>query len=334
VGRVIFHCDGNDHVGAGHVARCVPLATAFEQLGWRVRFVGEYGGLASWLLQRAGIAVDPPDPDGPCGIAVAECDAAVVDSYLLAPESICQLAAEVPVVTLGEANRCPTRGIVIDYHLDRADATEDDLLAGPQFAPIDPAFAGAGRAGAEVRRMLVTLGGSLPARRLLAQLIPSASAVFPQAEIVIAGEAPQLPALATPPRLVTLPWPTALVDVVGSIDLAVTAAGLTAYELACAGIPEVAIAIVPNQRRVVDGLRTRSLAPCLDLTRGDSPAELAEILERLRDPAIRRQLAERGSGAFDGRGALRAASALAERFGAWSQLHGRGRADDGPVGAS
>lgn len=323
-GRLAFHCDGNEQVGAGHVARCVPLAAAFEQRGWSVRFVGDYGGLASWLLERAGIAVGPPDPDSPCGIAVAECDAAVVDSYLLAPESICELAAAVPVVTLGEANRCPTSGILIDYHLDRADAAEADLLAGPSFAPLDPAFAGAGRAGAEVRRMLVTLGGSLPARRLLAQLIPSASAAFPDAEIVIAGEAPQMPALAAPPRLATLPWPTALVDVVPSIDLAITAAGLTAYELACAGIPQVAIAIVANQRRVVAGLRNSSLAPCLDLTEGDSVEDLPGILEGLRDPAVRRRLADRGRRAFDGGGALRAVDALAKRFAASSEPGGRG----------
>ena len=85
-----------------------------------------------------------------------------------------------------------------------------------------------------------------------------------------------------------MPVPSALVDAVGGIDVAVTAAGLTAYEMACAGIPQLAIAIVANQRRVVSGLRERGLAPCLDLTGGDSLADLPGALERLRDPGLRR----------------------------------------------
>ena len=96
--------------------------------------------------------------------------------------------------------------------------------------------------------------------------------------------------------------------------MAVTAAGLTAYEMACAGIPQLAIAIAANQRRVVRGLEEAGLALCLDLTSGGSLAELPAGLERLRDPELRRLLGERGKTAFDGKGAQRAASRLTELF--------------------
>jgi UDP-2,4-diacetamido-2,4,6-trideoxy-beta-L-altropyranose hydrolase len=316
--RLAFRCDGNEQTGAGHVGRCVPLAVAFAQLGWKVSFVGAYEGLASWLLARAEMEVRQPDRDAPCGIAVQECDAAVLDSYLIAPAAICDLARRLPVVTLAEANRCPTDGILLDYHIDRTEPPGPHLLAGASFAPLDPDFAGAGRAGKEVRRVLVTVGGSLAAREVLAEIVPIVSSTFADADILVAGGAQPESYGPIAPRVISLPSPSALVDAVSDVDLAVTAAGLTAYEMACAGVPQVAIAIVPNQRRVVRGLRASGLAPCLDLTSGDSLADLPQTLERLQDPGLRRRLAKRGRKAFDGEGAIRAATALRELFGTFA----------------
>jgi UDP-2,4-diacetamido-2,4,6-trideoxy-beta-L-altropyranose hydrolase len=100
--------------------------------------------------------------------------------------------------------------------------------------------------------------------------------------------------------------------VVAEIDLAIVAAGLTSYELACAGVPQLAIAVVPNQRRVIDGLRRHYLAICLDLTDGERLGDLPAALRRMRDPALRHGLSERGMQIFDGRGAERVASAVSE----------------------
>jgi hypothetical protein len=294
----------------------LPLARAFAELGWSVGFVGSYEGLAAWLLASAGVAVQAPEDQAGCGIAAAAWDAAVVDSYVIPPTAICDLSRALPVVTLAEANRCLTSGILLDYHLDRAEAPDARLLAGPSFAPIDPAFAGAGRAGDEIRSVLVTVGGSLPARELLAALTPIVSTAFPDADVVVAGGPLEPTATGSTSRLISLTSPSALVDAVSEIDLTVTGAGFTAYEMACAGIPFVAIAIVENQRRVLRGLRSAGLAPSLDLTCGDSLAELPAVLVRLRDPELRRTLALRGKTTFDGMGARRAAIALVERFGA------------------
>jgi UDP-2,4-diacetamido-2,4,6-trideoxy-beta-L-altropyranose hydrolase len=314
-GRVAFRCDGNDQIGAGHVARCLPLAMALAQLGWTASFVGAYEGLAGWLLARAEAHPHAPDPDAPCGIPVDRYDAAIVDSYAIAPASICRLAQALPVVTLAEANRCATRGVLLDYHLDRTDACTADLLAGPSFAPLDPAFAGAGRAGLEVDKILVTVGGSRRARVLLVQIASVASSAFPGADIMLAAGAQSETNDPGVRCAIELPMPSSLVDSLPDIDLAITAAGLTAYELTCAGVPQVAIALTANQRRVVEGLRSRDLALCLDLTSGDSLADLVPALRRLRDRGLRRRLSERGMRVFDGHGAQRAAVALTELFG-------------------
>jgi spore coat polysaccharide biosynthesis predicted glycosyltransferase SpsG len=315
--RLAFRCDGNEQIGAGHVARCLPLAMAFAQLGWTVSFVGAYEGLAGWLLARADIHTCAANPKSPCGIFAEQLDAVILDSYAIASEAICELTRTLPVVTLAEANRCPTRGVLLDYHLDRTEPSSARLLAGPSFAPLDPACAGAGRGGAKIRKILVTVGGSLQARALLAPIALAVSSAFPDADIVLANGTQSETSDRNVPRTIELPAPSALLDALPDIDLAVTAAGLTSYELACAGIPQVAIAIAPNQRRVARGLHHSGLAPCLDLTSGDSLADLPAALERLRDAGLRRRLAERGMRVFDGQGARRAATALAELYRAY-----------------
>ncbi len=304
--RLAVRCDGGAEIGAGHVARCLPLATAFASLGWTVTFVGRYDDFAAWLLERAGQRVESPaespPAESPCGVESRRWDAAIVDLYGVAPTEICALACRLPIATLGEASRCDIAGVVIDYHLDRIGVPDTPrLLAGPGYAPIDPAFAGAGRAGDDVETVLITVGASEKAlahvdalRRLVAQSFPAAEPLVPR------GDGPGRP--------------IRLLNLVGRVDLAVTAAGLTSYELACAGIPQAAVGIVDNQRRVVHGLRESGLAAAVDLSAGEDLDQLAGALQRMRDRDKRRVLSKRGREAFDGRGSVRAAAALIERW--------------------
>jgi UDP-2,4-diacetamido-2,4,6-trideoxy-beta-L-altropyranose hydrolase len=312
--RVAFRCDGDERSGAGHVGRCVPLAQALAARGWPPLFVGSYSGVAAWLLDRAGLDAVPADPSAPCGVAPARFAAAVVDSYAIPDEEICMLAALRPLATLAEANRCASSGVVVEYHVDAKDHEGPRLLAGPRFAPLDPAFAGAGRAGAQIATVLLTVGGSSLGAQRLEQMLPSVAAAFPEARLLLGGEAPR--GVPGTERVDVLPSPAPLTEVVADVDVAVTAAGFTAYELACAGVPMAAVAIVENQRRVVRGLRGRGLAPCLDLAGGEPLAGLPGVLAELEDASARQRLAELGMATFDGRGAQRSATALAERFAA------------------
>jgi spore coat polysaccharide biosynthesis predicted glycosyltransferase SpsG len=322
--RIAFRCDGDERSGAGHIARCLPLAAALEELGWHASFLGRYSGLAGWLLSRAKARVEDAEEAAPCGIPAGRYRAAVVDSYRLAPSDICALCEMLPVLTVGEGNRCRQRGILLDYHLDCRERSSAHLLCGPAFAPLDRALAGAGRPGADVRRVLVSAGGSTSGRALLAEMIRVAAGTFPRARIVVAagpgGETSSLRAeletnFAHDAERVQLPAPAPLVELLREVDLAVSTAGFTAYELACAGVPQAAVAIAANQLRVLRGLSEREIAACVDLVGASSPSqELARTVARLRDPALRRRSRERGMAAFDGHGARRAAAALTELF--------------------
>jgi UDP-2,4-diacetamido-2,4,6-trideoxy-beta-L-altropyranose hydrolase len=314
--RLAIRCDGGARIGAGHVARCLPLAKAFAARGWEATFVGRYEGLAAWLLERVAQSIELP-VDAPCGLESDRWDAAIVDMYGLATSEICELARRLPIATLGEASRCDSAGMLIDYQLDRIGRPGDArVLAGPAYAPLDPAFAGAGRSGDDVLTVLVTVGGSEQALTHVPQLRELVQRNFPGAELLVPRGNPAGP-----------DQPTRLLDLVGRVDLAVSAAGLTSYELACAGIPQAVVGIVANQSRVVRGLRRSGLAPGVDLSAGESLDQLGEALGELRDLDVRRSLSQRGRATFDGQGAVRAVDGL---LACWEPESAAAAPPDGP----
>jgi spore coat polysaccharide biosynthesis predicted glycosyltransferase SpsG len=306
-----IRCDGDAAIGAGHVARCIPLAAAFAQQGWSPVFVGAYAGLAAWLLDRSGLPRAATET-GACGLG-DRWAAAVVDIYAAPEDELCAAAATRPVATLGEARRCPHRGVVLDYHLDApsgaiAALPPKRVVAGPQYAPLDPRFVGARRPRPAVEQVLVTVGGSEPARRLVPTIVEQVARAFPAATIVVPAGA------AAGPRVEALPAPAVLVDVLPGVDVAVSAAGVTAYELACAGVPALVVAMVDNQQRVARECARAGVALGLDGLRSDWAARLEIELWRLTDPAVRRALADAGPRAFDGHGAARAAREIERRW--------------------
>ncbi len=184
--RLALRCDGNEIIGAGHVARCPPLATAFAQRGWTPVFVGRYTGLAQWLIERAGIGSEAPVDVWPSGVDPQRWAAATVDDYHMRSSAICALAAELPVATMAEARRCPGSGILVDYHLDRAGEPVTNVeLPGPRGAPLDPGLLGARCTRAVVGRVLIAVGGRVVGRPLVLAVVNEVRQVFPGARIVV-----------------------------------------------------------------------------------------------------------------------------------------------------
>ncbi len=189
-----------------------------------------------------------------------------------------------------------------------ANLPSERVVAGPQYAPLDPRLAAARRPRASVARVLVTVGGSAPARRLVPTIVEYVTRAFPAATVLVPDGA------ADGPRVEPLPSPVALVDVLPGVDLAVSAAGVTAYELACAGVPALVVALVENQQRVARACAEAGVALGLDGLRSDWAEQLEGKLRRLTHPAVRRAMADAGPRAFDGRGAGRAAREIEQRW--------------------
>ncbi len=261
---ILFRCDGGDRVGAGHVARCLQIALAFRTAGDEVLFAGEYGGMAADLLTAAGVETVAAEhaPD--------DGELTVFDSYEapLPDHSPLAVIADEPGATL-------ERAIEIDYHLD-ADGPE---IAGPAYAPVAASLVGARRERG-FERVLVTAGAGSAG----AELRERARAACEERGLEL-----------VPPAV-------GLTGPIAAADVAAGAAGVTAYELACAGLPAALVPVAPEQERVARTFADAGIA----ITGSD----VAELIDRLADPAVREGIARRGPAIIDGYGAFRVRDAL------------------------
>ena len=270
---VVFRCDGGGRIGAGHVARCLQLALAHRAGGDRVLFAGDYEGLAAALLSRARVEVTQE--------LSADADAVVVDSYEIEPAHVEALAARMPVAVVNDGGEPPAGAVTLDYHPD-ARAAE---LAGPAYAPVAPACIGARRERG-FERALVTVGGGHAGGALREA---AAAALWRHGLEVL--EPPGSPGLE---------------EQLHAADVAVSAAGMTAYELSCAGVPAALVPVAANQRRVARALAASGLAV--------SGRGVGALVEQLADGRVRESLASAGPAAVDGYGAFRVRDALRAAF--------------------
>jgi spore coat polysaccharide biosynthesis predicted glycosyltransferase SpsG/RimJ/RimL family protein N-acetyltransferase len=304
--RVAFRCDGGARVGAGHVARCAQLARAFRVAGADVVFCGEYDGTAEQLVAAEGFETVAP-ADGPAGLP-AGLDAAVVDSYEIPAAEIEAAVAGLPVAVVEDHAQAPRATAVIAYHVDaeRRTAIPDGSAAvvGPRFAPIRPEFTTARRARGHARA-LVTAGGGEAGSRLISSAVEELLRVEGIEQVAVA--APGTVSVPDDPRVERRPTePGEMLALVRGADLAVSAAGLTPYELACAGVPAVIVAVADNQLPVARAFDEARLAIGLDAP--DGP--LADAIGRLADASVRERLAAAGPAVVDGYGAFRARDAV------------------------
>jgi spore coat polysaccharide biosynthesis predicted glycosyltransferase SpsG len=100
--------------------------------------------------------------------------------------------------------------------------------------------------------------------------------------------------------------PTDLPQRMLNSDLAITAAGLTMFELACVGTPSLVICAEPFEVATAQRLEKRGAVKSLGFGRDVSEAAIARaIAQLLKDKQQRTLMARAGKRAVDGRGAVR-----------------------------
>jgi spore coat polysaccharide biosynthesis predicted glycosyltransferase SpsG len=187
-------------------------------------------------------------------------------------------------------------------------------LAGPRFYLLDSGIADA-RATRESTMssfspsVLIALGGGRHVRRLAQPMVSAIAAACPEAEVVVAAGFGRAPL----PRLIGASWLDArggLVPALTDADVAVVAGGVTLYEACALGVPSVALAVVPAQRRAIRAFARKGAVIDAGLAstsgRALEPAAAA-VASLLRDHRLRQQTAFRASRLVDGRGAVRVA---------------------------
>jgi len=335
--RVLFRADASQAIGAGHVMRCMSLASALKARGAQTCFVAldlpahidsavQAQGHEVRRLSEAVRADELADAretlDGEHSI-----DVCVVDHYQLGRNWESEVMAYAPVLALDDLGRPHTSRWLLDqnYYADPqaryAKQCPDHVqrLLGPTFALLRSEFAHA-RASVlvrdgVVRHVLVFMGGmdagNLTATALKAIDLGLSPAV--QVTVIAGASHPDLPGLQAwcdYRGLAKLHVQVSdMTPYLLGADIAVGAGGSSTWERCACGLPTVAICLADNQREVIlEGARAGFL---WGIDHVPSTDELATVLRALAGaPSLVQHMSQQSLQVTDARGASRVAELL------------------------
>ncbi|MFN3144933.1 MAG: UDP-2,4-diacetamido-2,4,6-trideoxy-beta-L-altropyranose hydrolase [Paracoccaceae bacterium] len=229
------------------------------------------------------------------------------------------------------ADRPHVADLLLDQNLGRSASDYDGLvpqgctrLIGPGFALLRPEFAACraaaldAREGRAMEQVLVSMGGvdlddhsSRVLRALAAAGVPEGASVT----VVIGAAAPARAALERLAREVpfdceVLAQVDNLHELIAGADIAIGAAGVSAWERCCLGLPTLVVPIAANQRPGAAALAAAGAVLIVEPEDTTFDAALGVAFSALSEDARRGDVADKSAQVCDGDGALRVMRAL------------------------
>ena len=324
-----IHTGAGPQMGFGHVKRCMILAgelrdcarvffvlrpedrwsgEVLEARGFEYKNIDFPDLLRNQDIYPAAILIDTRFPDG-------------LDAFIRTARE-----KSVPVLSLHDMGLNPVcSDIAVDGSLagaSRRDLPARMIFAGAAYMVLDPAFCELRRSPLrvekEIRSIFVGLGGG-DARKYFSRVLGGLRlwAAGTEREIEVVGmrgfvEWGQDDFNEETLYPLRFRWESgAAAGILRGSDLAVTAGGISAYEVLCSGTPLLALSWDSLQQTTIDLMA--ETGSCVSLGSGDglTPEFLAGLLGKLDgDAAAREKMAGRGMEIVDGRGAERVAAII------------------------
>lgn len=308
------------------MTRCLALA---ERMSTPPRFFLDPGGEWETRLATTEFVAAPESVPGQCGAILAavkagEIGACLFDGFEIDGGGIAR-AAET-VFTASFTDGAAPRGASLSILPTFGGQANDNLLAGPEFAPLASSYAvdlaWADRpAASNASRVLVAFGARDSANatgRVLdaIELIDS----LQETTIVLGPDAPHREDVARRTEALTnakiIFAPEHMIPIYQSADLAIGAPGVSFLERLCCGVPTLLVCQNAGQRPIAEAAVREGAAELAD--DDDAPALARRIMGLLANVVRRTELRRRGRELVDGRGAERLARALESRRGKYA----------------
>lgn len=331
--KVWIRADGNEHIGTGHVMRCLAIAEALEAAGAQVCFVMADAGAAD-LVKSRGKEVrilhtqyDHMEEELPTllsAISEESPDILLVDSYYVSEHYFLQLTEHVWTACMDDKSfRSYPVDMIINYNIygDRAlyHPEPEQSLMGVKYAPLRPEFCDVEYTVRDkVQAILLTTGGSDRydlAGQILRAVPAGLQAVFHVVSGIFNPHYEELCHMAEEdPRIRVHRNVSRMSELMKECDIAVTAGGSTMYELSAIGVPMISFSFVDNQEMIVDTFYKKNIV-CYGgnyLTEGGHmPEQIVKHIERLMESRkLREHYSTLERRLVDGKGAVR----IAEEF--------------------
>lgn len=345
--RVLFRCDGSHRLGLGHLVRCGAIATALTehwntQVGFAVREGPEALAWHKTWRPDVPLWLAPPqarDSETWFGTVVRDFQPHAIvfdvrDDWT--PEMVRRVAgADTVKVILDDGSPRRLAADLVFYppvpQVGELDWTgfDGELRVGWEWIALRSQFAeyhakGSGNGS----RLLVLTGGSDPgglaftvAHSLRLVRAPIQATFVLGAAFQGQHELEQLLGSAGKPWRIL----RALQDVapvMAGMGAAVSAFGVSAYELACVGVPALLLCASEDHLRSAQACVSAGVADCLGLIGACSPQRIAQGIDELWAQDERRfSMARQGPKLVDGRGAYRIAHSIQQRINAGLAAH-------------
>ena len=333
--RALFRCDASPEIGAGHVTRCLGLAEALAETGWRVAFAARRGTAAMMratatgdfaVRELADAAQDEPTAlRGYCPDGV---DLLVVDHYQrnIRFEEACRGWARQILVMDDATGRQHDCDFLVDAAVNDRSIyaggvpAQARLLLGPAYALVRRSFV-AQRAAALQRRdgrpvenILVSFGATDPWNATSVALDALESFAEDYAiTVALSSQAPHLDKVRH--RLngrAEAKLDADMAALMTEADLAIGAAGASAYERAVLGLPSIVVTVADNQHGIAKLFAAAGAAVDagpFDATLVSRLGPMAQTL--VDDSAARMRMTKAAAALSDGRGWQRLLAELA-----------------------
>lgn len=332
--KAVFRADGGGaKTGLGHLSRCIAIAEALKKYGVSSAFACKEYPPGIHFIQKYGYEVYPipRDADQQTDFEETEkiifdADLVVVDSHSIPTSYFEKLQATGKYIAAIDDEM--QRMLPVDAVIGNAYATKEKyaasirsdtlLLTGPQFLPLRPLFQKLPphSISESLQHVLVTMGGEDPTNIALETLQALRGYPNPLTIHLLLGPAFQEErtlhhAISTLPHEIhILKNVTDMLTIYRQIDVAITAAGVTLWELMATGVPLIVIPIAENQRHVAHYVQMQHLGIVLGTPDILNLSELPSALEALEKNEVRSFVSRQGQNSVDGQGAARIASAV------------------------
>lgn len=311
--EVVILTEGGKDYGYGHVARCSSIYQAFKHYNISPKFIVNGDESVKSIVSNMDVEI----MDWLNNSFISEI--VVIDSYLADLIFYNEISKNSSLsVYVDDNNRLNyPNGIVVNGTLDTSDMgylERDDItyLVGNEFIPLRKDFWNIQKLkiNDSIENILITMGGN-DLRNLTPKILELLNDNFHNVnkKVIIADSFKNTREIELLKNdnveLIYSPNSDEIISAMGSVDLAISASGQTLYELACIGVPTVAIGIIDNQKNNIKNWIKQGFIEYAGCWNDDDL--LNNILDRinyLQDKKIRMDKKLLGIQAVNGKGSL------------------------------
>ena len=321
--KVVILTEGGKDAGFGHVARCSSIYQAFEHYNISPEFIVNGDESIKSIVPDIDVEIIDWQNNS------FKADIFVIDSYLADLTKYNEISKNSSLnVYVDDNNRLNyPKGIVVNGTLDASNMDyperEDIIyLVGNEFIPLRKDFWDIQKLkiNDSIENILITMGGN-DLRNLTPKILELLDDNFPEVnkKVIIADSFKNTQEIESLKNkyveLIYSPDSYEIINAMSSVDLAISASGQTLYELACIGVPTIAVGIIDNQKNNIKNWINQGFIEYAGFWRDNNL--LNNILDRinyLQDKKIRFDKRLLGIRAVNGKGSLNIVKNILKEF--------------------